>query len=100
MPEYLLELYVSRGDAQGAAEGGDSARAAAEEMTRRGTPVQFCRSIFVPAEETCFVLFEAGSAEAVRDAARLAKLPCERISAVMAAGGQPQPMSADQEGER
>jgi len=82
MQEYLLEFYVSRGDAAAAAGDGESARAAAEELTRRGTAVQYCRSIFVPAEETCFVLFEAESEEAVRDAAALAKLPAGRISAV------------------
>jgi hypothetical protein len=81
MPEYLLELYVARGDARVAADGGQSARVAAEELTRRGTPVHYCRSIFVPSEETCFVLFEAESADAVRDAARLVALPCERVSA-------------------
>ena len=82
MPEYLLEFYLSRDAAHGAADEGESARVAAEELTRLGTAVQYCRSIFVPAEETCFVLFEAESADAVRDAAALAALPCGRISAV------------------
>jgi hypothetical protein len=82
MPEYLLEFYVARDDARAAADDGESARAAADELTRRGTAVSYRRSIFVPSEETCFVLFEAESAEAVRDAAMLAALPCGRISAV------------------
>jgi hypothetical protein len=82
MPEYLLEFYVPRSDAQAATDDGESARAAAEELTRRGTPVHYRRLIFVPTEETCFVLFEAESANAVRDAATLAALPCGRISAV------------------
>jgi hypothetical protein len=81
MPEYLLELYLSRTQQQAAAERGVSARAAAEEMTRRGTPISYRRSFFVPAEETFFVLFEAESADAVRDAARLADLPDDRVSA-------------------
>jgi hypothetical protein len=82
MPEYLLEFYIARDDAQGAANDGESARAAAEELTRHGTAVSYRRSIFVPTEETCFVLFEAESAQAVRDAATLAALPSARISAV------------------
>lgn len=82
MPEYLLEFYLARDDARVAADDGESARAAAEELTRRGTAIRYRRSIFVPAEETCFVLFDAESAEAVRDAATLAALPCGRISAV------------------
>jgi hypothetical protein len=82
MPEYLLEFYARRDDAGAAADDGESARAAAEELTRRGTRVRYERVMFVPTEETCFVLFEAESAEAVRAAATLAALPCERISAV------------------
>ena len=82
MPEYLLELYVPRDDAAAAASEGESARAAAEELTRRGTAVRYRRAIFIPADETCFVFFEAESADAVRDAAKLAELPCERVSAV------------------
>jgi hypothetical protein len=72
MREYLLELYLSRTDEPAAAASGESARAAAEELTRRGTPVTFRRSFFV--------LFEAESAEAVCDAARLASLPFDRVS--------------------
>jgi hypothetical protein len=84
MPEYLLEFYARHDDAGAATNDGESARAAAEELSRRGTPVQYHRLIFVPDEETCFVLFEAESAEAVRAVANLAALPCGRINAVYA----------------
>lgn len=80
MREYLLELYLSRTDEPAAVTSSESARAAAQELTRRGTPVRFRRSFFVPEEETFFVLFEAESADAVRDVARLASLPCDRVS--------------------
>ena len=80
MPEYLLELYVPRTGARVAADHGEHARAAAEDLTRQGRPVRYRCSIFVPGEETCFVVFEAPSADAVRAAARLAALPCERVS--------------------
>ncbi|MGA3362253.1 MAG: nickel-binding protein [Solirubrobacteraceae bacterium] len=80
MREYLLELYLSRTDEPAAVASGERARAAAQELTRRGTPVSFLRSFFVPEEETFFVLFEADSADAIRDVARLASLPCERVS--------------------
>jgi hypothetical protein len=50
MSEYLLELYVSRRGAHPPADDRDSARSAAEELTRRGTTVRFQHSIFVPAE--------------------------------------------------
>jgi hypothetical protein len=80
MREYLLELYLSRTAEPSAAATGESARAAAEELTRLGTQVSFRRSFFVPDEETFFVLFEAESAEAVREVARLASLPFDRVS--------------------
>ena len=80
MPEYLLELYVSRADAYLAAGDGRSIREAAEELTRLGTPVHYRRSIFVPAEETCFVLLEADSIEQIHDTTRLANVSCDRFS--------------------
>jgi hypothetical protein len=83
MPEYLLELYTSRGNARGAADGGRRIRTATEELTRQGTPIQYRRTIFAPTEETCFVLLEADSADAVGDAARLATLPCDRVRAAV-----------------
>jgi hypothetical protein len=80
MPEYLLELYVSQADAYLAAGDGRTIREAADELTRRGTRVQYRRSIFVPAEETCFVLLEAESIEQVHATTRLANVPCDRVS--------------------
>jgi hypothetical protein len=78
--EFLVELYVSRTNAQGVSSGARRARLAAEELTRGGTAVRYLRSIFVPEDETWFLLFEAASANDVRDAARSAELPCARIS--------------------
>jgi hypothetical protein len=77
--EYLVELYVSRSDGAAAERGGRQARLAAEQLTREGTPVRYLRSIFVPDDETCFYLYEAASADAVREAARRASLPSERV---------------------
>jgi hypothetical protein len=37
------------------------------------------RSIFVPEDETCFFLYEAASADAVRQAVCGAALTCERV---------------------
>jgi hypothetical protein len=82
MPEYLLEFYAPRGDARAAGAESESARLAAEELMRRGTAIRYRRSIFVPDEETCFLLFEAESADAVRDAATLADLPTGHITFV------------------
>jgi len=85
MAEYLLELYVSRGDPGAVASGAERARAAAEELTEEGTSVRYVRAIFVPEDETCFFLYEAGSVEAVRDAARRAGLGSERVTEALGA---------------
>ena len=80
MTEYLVELYVPRTDAAAARRFATEARRAAEELTREGTPVRYERSIFVPDDETCFQLYQAESAEAVRELVRRAALPCGRIA--------------------
>jgi hypothetical protein len=80
MAEYLVELYITSSDAAGAERRGEQARRAAEQLAREGTPVRYLRSIFVPEDETCFYLYEAPSADAVREAARRAQLPCDRVT--------------------
>jgi hypothetical protein len=87
MPEFLLELYVSRTDAAAVERGAQRAHAAAEEMSREGTRVAYVRSIFAPEDETCFYLYEAASRDAVREAARRAALPAERVTEVVSKGG-------------
>jgi len=85
MAEYLLELYISRGNPAAVELAAERARAAAETLTGEGMPVRYVRAIFVPEDETCFLLFEAGSVDAVREAARRAGLGCERITEALAA---------------
>ena len=80
MAEFLVELYVSHTDAGAVELGAARARAAAEDLTREGTPVRYVRSIFVPEDETCFFLYEAGTENVAREAAGRAGLPFERIA--------------------
>jgi hypothetical protein len=87
MAEFLLELYVARTDGAGVSNRAESARCAAKELTREGTPVRYLRSIFVPEDETCFFLYEAVSAEAVQEAARRAELPFDRVTEAVADSG-------------
>ncbi len=61
-----------------------SARVGAEELAREGTPVRFVRSILVPDDETCLLLYEAASADAVHAAAQRAEMPFERVSQAFA----------------
>jgi hypothetical protein len=84
MPEFLLELYVSRAAAASTGAGAERARLAAEELDDEGTAIRYLSSILVPEDETCFYLYEAGSADAVHEAARRAGLQYERISEAVA----------------
>jgi hypothetical protein len=87
MAEFLLELYVSRADRHVVEAGSERARAAAEQLTREGTPVRYLRSLFVPEEETCFYFYEAASAGDVREAARRAALPNENVAEAISEPG-------------
>jgi hypothetical protein len=73
--EYIVEVYVPRTGAIGTA----GVRLAAEEQTRRGAPVRYLRAILVPEDETCYLLFDAGSADDVRAVITRAAVPFERI---------------------
>jgi hypothetical protein len=84
VPEFLLELYMPRTDAVAMSSAARRARLAADELTGDGTPVRFLRSIFVAEDETCFLLYEAASADAVRTAAGRAGLPFDHVAEVVA----------------
>jgi Protein of unknown function (DUF4242) len=79
MTEFLLELYVSGSDGGAVAQRADRAGLAAQRMRRNGASIRYLRSIFVPDDETCFLVYEANSANDVRRAARLAGLPIDHI---------------------
>jgi hypothetical protein len=83
MAEFLVEFYLSRTDAAALRRSVRRARLAAEEQTRQGMPVRYLRSMYLPDEETCFLLYEAESAEAARRAAGLAAIGFERVSEVI-----------------
>ncbi len=86
MGEYLVELYVSRDDLKKAEDGRSSACVAAALLTQRGTRVEYRRSILLASEETCFLLFDADSVDAVREMAELAGLGCDHVSTVTGIG--------------
>jgi hypothetical protein len=55
------------------------AREVCDELSREGTTVRFVRSVFVPEDETCLYVYQAGSLEAVREAVRRAQRPEDRV---------------------
>jgi len=75
MPEFLAVTYAPC-DAPGAAE----IALATGQASQHEAPVRFLGAILVPDEETCFWLYQALSASAVRAAMTLAGLRPERIT--------------------
>jgi hypothetical protein len=75
---YTVELRLPNGGFADVREIAARARAATE-----GGPVRFLRSIFVPEDGACFLLYEGPSAESVRAAARRAELGPKRIHAAL-----------------
>lgn len=80
---YLVETYLPRHAFAARALSVASARRAAKALSLQGTPVRYLRSIFIPADETCFYLFEGPSAEAISEVSRRAELDYDRIVEVL-----------------
>lgn len=80
MAVYLVETYLSRHGARNLDSLQERVRRAAEDVTRPGMEVRHVRSVFVPADETCFHLFDAASAAAVRAAGERAAIDFDRVS--------------------
>ena len=76
MPEFLAETYTPRG----APRRTPPTSRAAEQANGLGGPVRFPGAIVVPEEETCFWLYQAPTADAVRAAMTAAGLRPERIT--------------------
>ena len=92
MARYLIESFVPRATVVDFSRLVDRARVAAEQLTNDGRPVRLVHSIFLPEDETCFSLYETGSAEFAKEASGRAELPCVRIAeAVFLGRERPRP---------
>jgi uncharacterized protein DUF4242 len=79
MAVYMVERDLPGITGDGLAGAQKAAIASSEKSTTNGTPVRYIRSTFVPGEARCMCLFEASSADAVRDVNESAGLPFTRI---------------------
>lgn len=79
MPSFLVESFLPRGAAGERQAREQRATAAAEELTRTGTRVEFRGSIHVPEDEICFFAFEAATGGDVALAAHRAGLGPTRV---------------------
>ena len=74
---YLVELYTPfPGDF---AELDRRVRAAAEKLAKEGAPLRHERSILVPEDEICLLIYDAPSAELALEASRRAGVVSERV---------------------
>ena len=80
MAEFLVELYMPSSQLREVQGWMEAASTAAADVSREGEAVRYVRSIVVPEDETCFLLYEAPSIDAVRAAAERAGLGAGRIT--------------------
>jgi hypothetical protein len=79
---FLAEFYLPASAALA-----DIARRAAlgaAEAASAGTPIRLIQTVFVPSDEICFALYQAGSIADVTAAGSLAGLEFERVTAALA----------------
>jgi hypothetical protein len=81
---YLVELYLPRGSAGGLEQAAARAGAEAGRLSEEGVEVRCLRSIFVPADETWFLLYDAPCAAAVQMALDRAGLGPARVAEAVA----------------
>lgn len=86
MSTFLVEVYAPGIKQQAFADIVGRMRRAVRSLSSEGMGVRYVRGILVPAEETCFHLFVASSADAVAEASRRAHLDYERVVAVIDSG--------------
>ncbi len=86
MPSYLVETFLASAHAGERGRRERRARSAAEELTKRGTPVRFDSSIHVPEDEICFFVFDAPSGSAAALAAQQACLDPFRVVEMVTSG--------------
>ena len=100
MPEFLVELYVAHHDHVAARSHAERAAQVTDDLTREGRAVRCVRSIFVPEDETCFLLYEALTADVVDEAVRRAGIEHAHISTAassslfQAGGAEAPPLTA------
>jgi hypothetical protein len=80
MAEFLVEFYVAESNGRAVRRSARRVLQTAEQATREGTQVRYLRSIFVPADETSFLMLEAAAIDVVYDVVRRAAVRFERIT--------------------
>jgi hypothetical protein len=85
---FLVERYVPSVNLERARVDAARASAASAEPTEDGAVVRYLGSTLVPSDETCFVLFEARSADDVRRLLERARIACDRVVEAVQIGAE------------
>ena len=80
LARYLVELRPPQNGFEDIQLLGARSRAASEILSNNGTRVRLLRSVFIPEDGTCFLIFEGSSREAVLHACRRAAIDLEQIT--------------------
>jgi hypothetical protein len=78
---FAAEVYLPREGPDGFPAVALRSRAAAREMALEGIPISYRGAVLLAEDEMCFFLFDAPSAEVVREASRRAGVPFDRVVA-------------------
>jgi hypothetical protein len=96
---FLVEGYLAAGTVERLREFRNAASQASQEMARDGIRVQYLSGVFLPADQTCFGLFQARDRAHVSEACQRAGIPCDRITeAVLGPAGATDAAPAPEEG--
>lgn len=93
MTEFLQECFVTAGEA--AASIRSRAEEVADVLAAEGSPVTLVRTIFVPSEETLFLLWRADDERVLRSAVERVGPANTRVALVVATPTAPQPSDDD-----
>jgi hypothetical protein len=83
MATFMVERYLPGAGARQAAAAELLAKQVAMHLRAEGATVRHLRSLFVPEDEQCFVLFQAASAHALAEAIERVGIAYERIAEVI-----------------
>ena len=80
MPVYVGERYIPGAEEEVALGQAGEIRAVVQRLATGGSPIRLLSTTFVPNEEWVFDLFEAESAEQVREVYEQCSVPVERVA--------------------
>jgi hypothetical protein len=89
MFEFLVETYAPYDTPSAAAQRVADVSLAAARLSETAAEVRLQRAIFIPEDDIAFYLFEASSADAVRDAMRCAGVRPDRITEAVSTETKP-----------